>query len=253
MIKFFRKIRQNLLMENKTSKYFKYAIGEIILVVIGILIALQINNWNQGINSAKKESDLLTNLKEDLINDLQLLKEQDSSFSIKEKEGKQAIELFYKAKTVKDIDSVLKLINARWNVLYMNNNTYNEMINTGSMYSLKNKTLQQLITRYYLTAEADKSYIKIVNQGQTELFNRSPDMYPFQFLVERYRNSTIDIKRIDTSWINNPNSKTYLAIYKYLSLNQSTNNTYRRSVYQRNIKRAKKLLKEVNKELESRN
>ena len=47
MIKFFRKIRQNLLMENKTGKYFKYAIGEIILVVIGILIALQINNWNE--------------------------------------------------------------------------------------------------------------------------------------------------------------------------------------------------------------
>jgi hypothetical protein len=47
MIKFFRKIRQNLLIENKTSKYFKYAIGEIILVVIGILVALQINNWNE--------------------------------------------------------------------------------------------------------------------------------------------------------------------------------------------------------------
>ena len=46
MIKLFRKIRQNLLMENKTTKYFKYAIGEIVLVVIGILIALQINNWN---------------------------------------------------------------------------------------------------------------------------------------------------------------------------------------------------------------
>ena len=48
MIKFFRKIRQKLLMENKTSKYFKYAIGEIVLVVIGILIALQINTWNEN-------------------------------------------------------------------------------------------------------------------------------------------------------------------------------------------------------------
>jgi len=46
MIKFFRKIRQNLLTENKFSKYLLYAIGEIILVVIGILIALAINNWN---------------------------------------------------------------------------------------------------------------------------------------------------------------------------------------------------------------
>ena len=47
MIKFFRKIRQNLLSEGKTGKYFKYAIGEIVLVVIGILIALSINNWNE--------------------------------------------------------------------------------------------------------------------------------------------------------------------------------------------------------------
>jgi hypothetical protein len=46
MIKFFRKIRQNLLLEGKTGKYLKYAIGEIVLVVIGILIALQINNWH---------------------------------------------------------------------------------------------------------------------------------------------------------------------------------------------------------------
>jgi len=44
MIKFFRNIRQNLIMENKTGKYLKYAIGEIVLVVIGILIALQLNN-----------------------------------------------------------------------------------------------------------------------------------------------------------------------------------------------------------------
>ena len=47
MIKFFRKIRQQLLSEGKIGKYFKYAIGEIVLVVIGILIALQINNWNE--------------------------------------------------------------------------------------------------------------------------------------------------------------------------------------------------------------
>ena len=48
MIKLFRKIRQELLLGNKTGQYFKYAIGEIILVVIGILIALQINNWNEN-------------------------------------------------------------------------------------------------------------------------------------------------------------------------------------------------------------
>jgi len=68
MIKFFRKIRQNLLMENKTGKYFKYAIGEIILVVIGILIALSLNNWNNN----KKDLAYETKALEEIYKGLQL-------------------------------------------------------------------------------------------------------------------------------------------------------------------------------------
>lgn len=71
MIKFFRHIRKSLLMENKTSKYFKYAIGEILLVVIGILIALQINNWNEISKERAKESGYLERLKEDILTDQQ--------------------------------------------------------------------------------------------------------------------------------------------------------------------------------------
>ena len=67
MIKFFRKIRQNLLMENKTGKYFKYAIGEIILVVIGILIALQVSNWNQERKDRISERKLLDNIHRDFV------------------------------------------------------------------------------------------------------------------------------------------------------------------------------------------
>ena len=67
MIKFFRPIRKALLMENKTSKYFKYAIGEIILVVIGILIALQINTWNESRKATNEENKILTALQSDFI------------------------------------------------------------------------------------------------------------------------------------------------------------------------------------------
>ncbi|RED44227.1 DUF6090 family protein [Seonamhaeicola aphaedonensis] len=63
MIKFFRKIRHNLLSEGKTGKYLKYAIGEIVLVVIGILIALQINNWNEE----RKANNLEVKLLKDLV------------------------------------------------------------------------------------------------------------------------------------------------------------------------------------------
>jgi len=67
MIKFFRKIRQNLLSESKFSKYLIYAIGEIILVVIGILIALQINNWNEKQKEEKSELLILKTLQKDFI------------------------------------------------------------------------------------------------------------------------------------------------------------------------------------------
>jgi len=59
MIKFFRHIRKSLLMENKTGKYFKYAIGEIILVVIGILIAIQLNEWRHDSTNNKQKQVVL--------------------------------------------------------------------------------------------------------------------------------------------------------------------------------------------------
>lgn len=73
MIKLFRNIRQNQLNEGKTTKYFKYAIGEIILVVIGILFALQINNWNQNRLDRIKEQSILSSIhKEFKANRIQL-------------------------------------------------------------------------------------------------------------------------------------------------------------------------------------
>ncbi|MBC2846691.1 DUF6090 family protein [Winogradskyella flava] len=73
MIKFFRKIRQKMLNENKFSKYLLYAIGEIVLVVIGILIALGINNWNEQQKIAKEETSMLKELKNSISQDIQQL------------------------------------------------------------------------------------------------------------------------------------------------------------------------------------
>ena len=70
MTKFFQKIRHKLVVENKTSKYFKYAFGEIILVVVGILIALQINNWNENRKTNAENQIILNNLHEEFSENL---------------------------------------------------------------------------------------------------------------------------------------------------------------------------------------
>ena len=82
MIKFFRKIRQRLLTENKFSKYLLYTIGEILLVVIGILIALQINTWNEDRKNSVREMKLLTELKTNLQINVQNL-ENDIESQVK--------------------------------------------------------------------------------------------------------------------------------------------------------------------------
>lgn len=89
MIKFFRKIRQSLLHDNKFSKYLLYAIGEILLVVIGILIALQINTWNEWRKDRIKEENILHDLAKNIEiniqtfqNDINLLEEWGRSSEI---------------------------------------------------------------------------------------------------------------------------------------------------------------------------
>lgn len=69
MIKFFRRIRHNLLTEGKTGRYFKYALGEIVLVVIGILIALNINNWNEERKDQNKLLKIYNLVYNDIRND----------------------------------------------------------------------------------------------------------------------------------------------------------------------------------------
>ena len=71
MIPIFRKIRKKMAEDNRPLKYIRYAIGEIVLVVIGILIALQINNWNQDRKDRAIEIQLLKNLRNSLVSDIQ--------------------------------------------------------------------------------------------------------------------------------------------------------------------------------------
>ncbi len=96
MIKLFRNIRQNLINEGKTTKYLKYAIGEIILVVIGILIALQINNWNENNKLENKKQDYYLQLLDDLNKDKIAAEQTIEKFETYLKEYEVYKNTFYK-------------------------------------------------------------------------------------------------------------------------------------------------------------
>lgn len=155
MIKFFRKIRQQLLSENKLSKYLIYAIGEIILVVIGILIALQINNKNQQRISFNEEQVLLNILKNDFASRLSELEHLN--------EGRQnAVTAIEQLMSYIDTppesfhDNVMDSLLAMSTTTYRFNEKFGAMdmlFNSGKINSLSNDSLKFLLSNWPANVE----------------------------------------------------------------------------------------------------
>ena len=159
MIKLFRNIRKNLIDEGKTSKYFKYAIGEIILVVFGILIALQINNWNENQKDLKKEQQIIASLYQEftqnkILNTSMLKAIQQSTDACL---GLMDVLLIGEThENAKQIHGLLY-----WALEYRpfipNNNTYTEILNTGAIELLKNEKVKNAVFAYYRDLENNKA------------------------------------------------------------------------------------------------
>jgi hypothetical protein len=148
MIKFFRKIRYDLMERNETGKYLKYAIGEIFLVVIGILIALQINNWNENQKTKRQETKLMEQLKSDLNSNFHELQETIDYTEKSIASTKIILEYLDHAKTVDDrLKSAFEFINMS-NVFNSANTTYKYIENQG-INILRNDSLRQRITEMY--------------------------------------------------------------------------------------------------------
>jgi hypothetical protein len=143
MIKFFRKIRQNMIKENRVSKYLLYAIGEIILVVIGILIALQINNNNEASKVRTKELHYLKNIKTDLLLNINNINSFIETRETKIKSANIVLE-YYEGKPLIDInDFNNNLLNVYiWHKFYQTNNTFLELTNSGNLALISNDSIK---------------------------------------------------------------------------------------------------------------
>ena len=131
MIKFFRQIRQRMIKENKVSKYVLYAIGEIFLVVIGILIAVSINSWNEDRLDKKEVATYLDQIRTELAFDIKVYEE--------------------------NIDHMNKSI------------IYLDKLDSGKYDQIDISYLLTYLTRNLAPLENDKSYTKLVESGKIEL------------------------------------------------------------------------------------
>ena len=152
MLKLFRNIRKQLLNEGNTTNYLKYAIGEIVLVIIGILIALQINNWNENRKSKQQMLINISSIKEDIqteINDFQRIK---SILKRQKEAGRNIIPIMESEnrivkdslKFILDFQSLTTTAN-----IPKRTNTWNFLNSTGIVSEFPDSKLQKMLKGYY--------------------------------------------------------------------------------------------------------
>ena len=198
MIKFFRKIRLRLLSEypsdqgsraGKFSKYLLYALGEIILVVIGILIALQINNWNENRKKLRLKASYERSLIDDLALDtLMLGKLIDENYKILGSIERQQSRFLGPETPIDTLISIARNeFDPTFNILYKyNRNTLNTLIASGNI-DLFSKEVNQMLMNLISIQDRERENAQFYSQVYSNKVSRFSDDYP----VSRRSNSKI--------------------------------------------------------------
>jgi hypothetical protein len=189
-MKIFRNIRQKLAAENKVAAYLRYAIGEIFLVVIGILIALQVNNWKEDIQNHKLEKTTLENIRSDLVLQQGIINEQLQFESAKVAETDTAALFLSDSLSAGKLNALLITLSTR--LTFVENKTsYISMDNTGGKKLIRNSSLKNAIVRYYQRLD----YVtQVINNDN--LFNTDSEFGAFvtsnSLNIKLNRNGQID-------------------------------------------------------------
>ena len=186
MIKFFRNIRKSLLSDRKTSQYLVYAIGEIFLVVVGILIALQINNWNEQKNTEKKEFVFLNRLLVDLKNDKDYLELVYARKNSKVEAANTIVKFSFDGNN----DTIMNLIPlylelTSWQTIIPNQNTFNELISSGSLNILRNDNIKNGLLQLDRNYKALTDWEEVVKQDDYigNFWTDRDELDPYNYLA----------------------------------------------------------------------
>ena len=230
MIRFFKNIRQKLAAENKVMAYLRYAIGEILLVVIGILIALQINNWNEGRKQSIAETEFLEGVKKDLTQDkqyielvLKLMEPKIETFDLlNDKE-------FLKNHN-KNIDTLFHNYFTTQRTFYPVTGSFQSAVAGNEINNYRNKDISALIIKLY-----NSIYSRVIDNGKI-LDNR------WDYLTKKYSHGrrTGNFRVTDNAKFSEIMDDIY---YHYLELQ------WYRGVLKDTLKEIDELIKKINDEI----
>jgi len=162
MIQLFKKIRKKLIAEKRLVNYLAYAIGEILLIVIGILLALQFNNKNQEQENTKKERGYLISIVEDIEFQKSILKDMKRHSLESIEVAKSIIKDYNTEQSFLKIDSLNSKLNflIETYIFPNTNNTDSELVSSGQLNLISDKSLSIDIINYYLNSQESNDDVK---------------------------------------------------------------------------------------------
>ena len=257
MIKFFRKIRQKLLEQNRVSKYLLYAFGEIILVVIGILIAIQINSLYNSKLKKTENKLIIKRMLNEVENNISRLNYLDSysklqtraysylSYKNSESDLDSCYTIILRGIQRSDIEFLVKHSSYNFSSLSTFRSVYDEMLNTGKIYTLKSDSLSTKIDNYYKLLERESFYVnRQLDQVQRSYENCKHGWMYFKQVYEINPEKAIQANL----WLFDQNSLEYKNlsnyVYKAKSITIRTRDRIKNS-----IEESKELYKSINKYL----
>ena len=239
MIKFFRKIRQKMLTENKFGKYLTYAIGEIILVVVGILIALQINNWNEQSKESKLELEILIGLSNDLANNNVKIASMISRDSLIISGNQYLLTLLNNNDSQYNDSLEFSFGNInRYDVFFPQSMAY-ESLKSKGFHTIKNDSLRTNIIELYDETYFINSHIRELKSklytGSVEMMNKR--LFTTKDINHKVPNNFNELKR-DTEFINT---------LSHITAENINFNNYAKTMLNRTILIKKKIDSEIKK------
>jgi hypothetical protein len=196
MARIFNTIRQRLLKEDRLTRYLVYAIGEVVLVVVGILIALQVNNWNSERNARSEERDYMVALLDESILNSRILHGLVLSNRAAQKAADLIIAELGRPPGSSNMDTLHAALARTMTIgtTVVVSNIYKEMESSGKLKLLRNDSIRQAIVAFYASAEL---VYKLEEVGVTD---------PWNHMYTPFVNKHLDNNRILREWL--PTSRT---------------------------------------------
>jgi len=152
-LKFFNRLRRRLLEDGKLSKYFKYALGEIFLVMIGILLALQVNNWNEARKDRKQEQTIYRSLEDNLQDDLADVTDKlaivEQALVAQKLFMSHPIDSLKEKYTVAEMQDLLYAFSESSRSFFPNTGLYNRITNNNQIDLIRSEELKDNIIELY--------------------------------------------------------------------------------------------------------